>query len=64
MKYVFTPPPKFVDVVMLMDVVFGDFLWAPGYFDLLIKLYPLVPFPPSVYQDFSDYTPTPVLGDR
>ena len=31
----------------------------PGTFDLLIELYPMVPFPPIVLEGVSDYTRTP-----
>ena len=50
MNDVFTPPLY----VVYGDMPFGYFLLP---FHVLIEIYPLVPFPPSVCEVLSDYTP-------
>ena len=50
--FVFTPSPR---VLVTRVFGFGYFLRP---FHLLIEIYPLVPFPPTVGKGFSDYTRT------
>ena len=55
-KHVFTPAFRLHTVVAGSDLRnFGNSL---RNFHLLTEIYPLVPFPPSVHEGFSDYRRT------